>query len=136
MTSTAAARTTSTTATSAPTLWVRLYQLFSVLTALLVLVQFLTAGQLFPQGGPEQLHAAGAIVLHVVSGLAVVAAFVLWRTGGMTTAQAALPVVVFAFTFVQAATGGRTNLAVHVPGAMILTAGAVWQLVTALRPRR
>lgn len=115
--------------------WVRLYQVFSVLTALVVLNQFITAGQLFPNGGPYELHAAGAIVLHVVSGLAVIAAFVLWRTSGMTTRAAALPVVVFVFTFIQAATGGYDNLAVHVPGAMILTAGVIWQLVNALRSR-
>lgn len=129
---TTAASTTATTGSP----WDRLYQLFSVLTAASVLFQFITAGQLFPDGGPEEIHAGGAIVLHVVSGLAVIAAFILWRRGQMTTAQAALPVVVFAFTFIQAATGGRTSLAVHVPGAMILTAGAIWQLTVALRPTR
>lgn len=125
-----------TAASAAPATWVRFYQVFSILTALLVLSQFITAGQLFPEGGPEEVHAAGAIVLHVVSGLSVVAAFVLWRKGGLSTAAAALPVVVFAFTFIQAATGGRSSLAVHVPGAMILTAGVIWQLIAALRLRR
>ncbi len=123
------------TGTSASTTWARLYQAFSILTALVVLSQFITAGQLFPDGGPEAVHAAGAIVLHVVSGLAVIAAFVLWRKSAMSTRAAALPVIVFAFTFIQAAIGGRSSLAVHVPGAMILTAGVIWQLVTALRSR-
>jgi hypothetical protein len=35
-------------------------------------------------------------------------------------------VVVFVLTVVKAATGGRSTLWVHVPGAMVLTVGAVW----------
>ncbi len=125
--------TTAVNTRAAASTWSRLYQVFSVLTALSVLFQFITAGQLFPDGGPGAVHAGGAIVLHVLSGLAVVAAFILWRRGQLTTTQAALPVVVFVFTFIQAATGGRASLGVHVPGAMILTAGATWQLVAAFR---
>jgi hypothetical protein len=122
--------------TSTATPWIRAYQGFSILVALEVLWQFVTAGQLFPQGGPGALHAGGAIVLHVLSGLAVVSAFLLWRTGVLTVAGLALPVVVFALTFVQAALGGYDSLAYHIPGAMILTSGVIWQLVTALRLRR
>ena len=134
MTSPAVPHLASLSTTRTASTWSRLYQLFSILTAASVLFQFITAGQLFPDGGPEEVHAGGAIALHVVSGLAVIATFILWRRGHMTTAQASLPVVVFVFTFIQAATGGRTSLAIHVPGAMILTLGATWQLVSALRP--
>ncbi len=129
--------TTTNATTTAPTTWVRLYQVFGVLTALLVLFQFITAGQLFgPSDGAVEVHGAGAIVLHVVSGLAAVAAVLLWRKGTLSITALALPVIVFGFTIIQAATGGRTSLAIHIPGAMILTAGAVWQLIAALRLRR
>lgn len=114
----------------------RVFQIFSTLAVLVVLFQFITAGQLFPDGGPEGAHSAGAIVLHVVSGIAAIAAFLLWRGKAVGTGLLVLAVVVFGFTFVQAAIGGRSSLYVHVPGAMLLTAGVTWQLVAALRPRR
>lgn len=113
-------------------------RVFAALAVLVVLWQFVTAGQLFPRpsSGPLTGHQAGAIVLHVVSGLAAVAAVVLWRQGVVSLALAALAVVVFGFTFVQAALGGYDTLYVHVPGAMLLTAGVVWLLVAVLRLRR
>jgi hypothetical protein len=113
---------------------VRALRVLVVLTFLNVLLQFVTAGQLFPQGGPEGLHAAGAITLHVVSGLAALAAVLLWRRGGATVALPALSIVVFLGTLVQAAIGGRSTLWIHVPGAMVLTSGVVWLLVRVLRP--
>ncbi|MGI3784302.1 MAG: hypothetical protein ACRYG2_26380 [Janthinobacterium lividum] len=108
----------------------------AVLAVLVVLWQFITAGQLFGKGGgPEEAHAAGAIVLHVVSGLAAVAAVLLWRRGEVPVWLAGLAVVVFGFGFLQAALGGFQTLYVHVPGAMILTAGTVWLAVAVLRRR-
>jgi hypothetical protein len=112
----------------------RAFQAAAVLTVATVAFQFVTAGELFPRGGPEELHAGGAIVLHVVSGLAAVLAVLLWRRGGPPARTAVLAVAVFVFTFVQAATGGRDHLAVHVPGAMLLTAGAAWLAVWAFTP--
>ncbi len=127
-------RATTATSTSAPTAVVRVLQVATVLTALGVLFQFVTAGQLFPRGGPEELHAAGAIALHVFSGIGAVAAIVLWRQGRARVGLAVLAVVVFLATIAQAAVGGRETLWVHIPGAMVLTAGVVWLLVTVLRP--
>jgi hypothetical protein len=101
----------------------------AVLTVLSLGFQYVTAGELFPQGGPEQVHAAGAVALHVLSGLTAVAAVLLWRRGGVPARTAVLGVVVFVLTFVQAATGGRSTLWLHVPGAMVLTVGAVWLAV-------
>ena len=121
-------------ATTAPTALVRVLQGATVLTALNVLLQFITAGQLFPDGGPEELHAAGALSLHVFSGVAALAAIALWRKGHTTVVLPVLAVVVFLATIAQAAVGGRDTLWVHVPGAMVLTAGVVWLLVTVLRP--
>ena len=69
---------------------VRAFQVFAALSVVNVLVQFISAGQLFPNGGPEEVHAAGAIVLHVLSGLAAIAAVLLWRQGRVSIATAAL----------------------------------------------
>jgi hypothetical protein len=106
----------------------------SVLAVLSLAFQFVTAGQLFPQGGPEQLHAGGAVVLHLLSGLAAVAAVLLWRQGGAPAWPAILAAVLFVLTFVQASTGGRDTLWIHVPGAMVLTVGAVWLAVASFGP--
>jgi hypothetical protein len=122
-------RSTATTNAALP----RALQVFVVLTALNVAFQFVTAGQLFPTGGPEELHAAGAIGLHVFSALAAVAAALLWRRGAVPAVLPALATVVFAATLVQAAVGGRSTLWIHIPGAMVLTAGVVWLLVEARR---
>ena len=121
---------------SEATAFLRTLQVLSLLTVANLAWQFGTAGQLFPQGGPEELHSGGAIVLHVLSGLAAVAALLAWRAKGIGVGVFVLAVAVFAFTFIQAAMGGRQTLYVHVPGAMILTAGVVWQLVAALRVGR
>src|ERR1700710_273854 len=109
----------------------RTLQAGDVLTVLSVAFQHVTAGQLFPRGGPEELHAGGAIVLHVLSGLTALAAVLLWRRGNVAVRMPALAVVVFVLTFVQAATGGRDTLWIHVPGAMVVTVGAVWRAVWA-----
>ncbi|HEV7727364.1 MAG TPA: hypothetical protein VGO74_10595 [Modestobacter sp.] len=122
---------TTRTVTSSTTV-VRALQVSAVLTVVSLAFQFVTAGQLFPQGGPEQLHAGGAVVLHVLSGLTAIAAVQLRRRHGAPDGLAVLVVVVFVATFVQAATGGRPTLWLHVPGAMVLTAGAAWMLVWSL----
>jgi len=136
-TTTSNARPTSGSTTSAGPLLLAL-KVFAALAVVAVLWQFVTAGQLLPRGseGAETGHAAGAIVLHVVSGLAAIAAVVLWRQRVVSLALAALAVVVFAFGFLQAALGGYNSLYVHIPGAMLLTAGVVWLLVAAVRSRR
>lgn len=119
--------------TSTSTGLLRSVQILSALSVLSVLFQYVTAGQLFPDGGPEKIHAAGAIVLHIITGLAAIAA-VLWaRQDRSQLKLAVLAVVVFGATFVQAATGGRMSLWIHVPGAMILAAGVVWLLLASLR---
>lgn len=122
------------TTTAPPTALVRVLQVATVLTVLTVLLQFVTAGQLFPEGGPEELHAGGAIALHVFSGVAALAAVVLWRQQHTTTALPVLAVVVFLATIVQAAIGGRETLWIHIPGAMVLTAGVIVLLVRVFRP--
>lgn len=114
---------TTTIALTAP---VRALQATTTLVLLVLAWQFVTAGQMIPQGGPEELHAAGAIVLHVGSGLAVVAAFLVGRAARGPWWPAVLAAVVFALTFAQAWTGSYGPIAVHVPGAILLTVGSVW----------
>ncbi len=109
------------------------FRVGAVLTLVSIALQFVTAGQLFPGGGPEQLHSGGAIVLHVVSGLAAISAVLLWRRGSAPASVATLAVTVFVLTFVQAAVGGRSTLWIHVPGAMVLTVGAAWLTALAWR---
>lgn len=123
------------TTLASPTPLLRALQVFAALAVLNVLFQFITAGRLFPSGGPAGLHGGGAIVLHVISGLAAGSAFLLWRQGRVTIRLVALAVVVFGYTLIQAALGGYDKLYVHIPGAMLLTAGVVWLLIATLRPR-
>jgi hypothetical protein len=111
-------------------------RVLSVLTVLSLAWQFVTAGQLFPDGGPEELHAGGAVVLHVLSGLTALAAGLAWRRGAPLWV-AVVAGLVFVLSFVQAALGGYDTLWAHVPGALVLTIGAVavatWTLVRAAR---
>jgi hypothetical protein len=109
----------------------RALKVTSVLAVLAVAFQFVTAGQLFPRGGPEEVHAGGAIALHLFSGLAAVTAVLLWQRACAPVRLAVLAVVVFALTFVQAALGGRSTLWIHVPGAMLVAGGTVWLAVWA-----
>ena len=112
---------------------VRAFQVLAALAVLNVLFQFITAGQLFPDGGPAGAHGTGAIVLHVLSGLAAVTAVLLWRQRQLAVGAMVLAVVVFGYTFLQAYWGGYSSLWIHVPGAMVLTVGVVLVLVTSLR---
>ncbi len=72
------------------------------------------------------VHAASAIVLHVLTGLVVVVAVLHRRAVRGPVWPSALAVVVFVVTFVQAWTGDHAGLAVHVPGALVTTVGIVW----------
>ncbi|HEY2224877.1 hypothetical protein [Actinomycetospora sp.] len=112
-------------------------RVLAVLTVLNLLVQFLTAGELVTRGGSEAvepIHSAGAIVLHVLSGLAAIAALAYWRLRGAPVWPGILAAVVFVLSFVQAYFGSGRTLYIHVPGAMILTIGAVVVAVWAFLP--
>jgi hypothetical protein len=112
--------------TAAPAL-VATLRVLSVLTVLALAWQFVTAGNLVGPGGSEgveELHGTGAIVLHVVAGLTAVAAVLVWR-GGATLWPAVVAALVFVLSLVQASLGDRATLYLHVPGALVLTIGAV-----------
>ncbi len=111
---------------SAP-LVLRAVQVLAVLSVLNLVCQYVTAGQILPRGGPlVGLHATGAIVLHVVTGLLALAAIAYGRVQRGPWWPAVLAVVVFVLSFVQAYYGEHTNLKIHVPGALVLTVGIVW----------
>jgi hypothetical protein len=105
----------------------RAVQVMAVLSLLNLVCQYVTAGQILPRGGPlVGLHSTGAVVLHVVTGLLTVAAILYGRAHRGPWWPAVLAAVVFVLSFVQAYYGDHTNLAIHVPGALVLTVGIVW----------
>ncbi|OZM73163.1 hypothetical protein CFN78_09795 [Amycolatopsis antarctica] len=100
----------------------------ATLTTVVLIAQFVTAGGLLTgENSVEDLHAAGAIALHVLAGLQTVAAALVWRSGGPWW-PAALSVAAFALSFVQASVGETSGLAVHVPLASLLVILTVWVL--------
>jgi uncharacterized membrane protein len=105
----------------------RTVQVLAVLAVLNLVCQYVTAGQILPRGGPAVgLHATGAIVLHVVTGVLALAAILYTRAERGPWWPPVLAVVVFVLSFVQAYFGDEGNLKVHVPGALVLTVGIVW----------
>jgi hypothetical protein len=98
----------------------------AVLSVAVLACQFVTAGQLFPRGGPLALHGGGAIVLHVVTGLLAISAILWARAARGPWWPAVVAVLVFVLSFFQAWFGEHGVLALHVPCAMLLTLGTVW----------
>lgn len=116
----------------------RAVQVAAVLTVLELLWQFATAGRMVgpvPDRAAHEGHEAGAVVLHVLTGLLTLAALWLWRTRGAPVRIPVLAAVVFVLSFVQAYLGDDGALWLHVPGALVLTVGSVWVLAWALAAR-
>ncbi|RJL34319.1 hypothetical protein [Bailinhaonella thermotolerans] len=103
------------------------------LQAALVLVQAVTAGQILT-GAAAGVHQTGATALHVVALVQLIAAVLLWRPGGGPGWPALASLVVMVAGFMQSATGGMGNLAVHVPLGMTVFGLAVALLVWTWRP--
>lgn len=97
----------------------------AVATVAVLAWQFVSATGLLTADGIGG-HAIGAIVLHVVSGLAAVDAIWLRVTRGGPMWPPVLATVIFGLTFVQASLGDTAGLPLHIPGAMVLTTGSVW----------
>jgi hypothetical protein len=110
---------------SSPSVPVTALRALAVASLVVLAWQFVTAAGLF-SGGDVGPHGTGAIVLHVVTGLAAAAAAWVRLTRGGPWWPTVLAAVVFGFTFVQAWFGEFSGLLVHVPGAMALTAGTAW----------
>jgi hypothetical protein len=111
----------------------RLVQGGAVLSLLALIWQFATAGQIVSGNkAVSGLHGAGAIALHVLTALLLVATLLHARAGGPRWAVV-LAALVFVATFVQAGLGDAKIMAAHVPGALVLTAGTVWLTAWAFR---
>jgi uncharacterized membrane protein HdeD (DUF308 family) len=80
------------------------------------------------------LHFNGAIVVHVVTGLTALVAFLVARRERGPWWPTVLAVVVFVVGFAQAAIGEAGMLAVHIPLAMLLLVGAATVMVWSFRP--
>jgi hypothetical protein len=113
------------TTVAAPVSTLRPVQAAAVLSVLVLFWQFLSAGRMLVGEDAVGGHGAGAIALHVTTGLLLVATVLhgrrtrVWR-------PAALAAAVFVLTFVQAWLGSHDAIAVHVPLALVVTAGTVW----------
>ncbi|MEJ5914562.1 hypothetical protein [Pseudokineococcus sp. 1T1Z-3] len=111
----------------------RALQASAALAVLGVLAQFVTAGHLLSTGSWLGAHSVGALVLHVLTGLAAAAAL-WWRLSGGPTWVVVLAAASFALTFPQAASGSYAPLSVHVPLSLGVAATTVWLLVVAFSP--
>lgn len=109
----------------------------AVLASVVALLwQFVTAGQLVSGEDFTTLHAIGAVALHVTTGATLLAAFLHWRRNRSDQPVLVWAAVVFVLAFGQAALGSAGNMAVHVPGALVITAGVVWLAAWSLRAHR
>ncbi|HEX2072444.1 MAG TPA: hypothetical protein VHF92_01560 [Geodermatophilus sp.] len=120
------------TAVGAPSSTIRLVQAGAVLSLLVLLWQFVSAGRLLTGADALTGHGAGAIALHVATGLTLVATVLHVRRSAVRW-PAVLAAAVFVLTFVQAYLGSSGAIATHVPGALALTVGVVWLAAWAFR---
>lgn len=115
----------------------RALRVVATLSVLMFVLQGATAGEILSRSRSAlALHFGGAIVVHVLTGLTVLVAFLLARRERGPWWPTALAAVVFVFGFVQAALGEAGLLAVHIPLAMVLLVGAVTVMVWSFRRTR
>ena len=113
------------TTVAAPVSTLRPVQAAAVLSVLVLFWQFLSAGRMLVGEDAVGGHGAGAIALHVTTGLLLVATVLHGRRTRVWW-PTALAAAVFVLTFVQAWLGSHDAVAVHVPLALVVTAGTVW----------
>jgi hypothetical protein len=123
---------TRSSAVAAPASTLRLVQAGAALSVLVLLWQFITAGRLVTLGEALGGHQAGAIGLHVATGILLLGAALYGRTTRVWW-PAALAAVTFLLTFLQAYLGSHDGIDLHVPLAMLLTVGVVWLASWAFR---
>lgn len=106
--------------------WLTAARILAVLSVAAIVLIFVTAGRLVEDDVGKDIHGAGAIALHVTTGLwAVALALLAQRSGGPWWAPVTAALV-FAASFLQAWLGEQGDLLLHVPGALVLTVGTVW----------
>ena len=111
---------------------IRLVQAGTVISVLVLLWQFVSAGQMMSGAEAGGGHAAGAIALHVVTGLTLLAAVLHARRSGARW-PVGVAAVVLVLTFVQAGLGSAGTVTVHVPLALVIAAGVAWLTAWAFR---
>ncbi|MGY1635666.1 hypothetical protein ACI78V_03325 [Geodermatophilus sp. SYSU D00742] len=121
------------TSTSTSTSTVRPVQAAAVLSVLVLLWQFFSAGRLMSGAVGDDGHGAGAIALHVTTGLLLLATALHGRRTRVWW-PAALTGVTFLLTFLQAWLGSHGQIAAHVPVALVVTIGIVWVTAWAFWP--
>ncbi|MGY1820687.1 hypothetical protein [Geodermatophilus sp. SYSU D00079] len=108
-------------------------QAAAVLSVLVLLWQFFSAGRMMAGTDALDGHGAGAIALHVSTGLLLAAT----ALHGRRTTQwwpAVLTGVTFLLTFLQAWLGSHGQIAAHVPVALVVSIGIVWVTAWAFWP--
>ncbi|ASU84189.1 hypothetical protein CDO52_16570 [Nocardiopsis gilva YIM 90087] len=100
-----------------------------LLHAALLVVEFVSAGRILVQDDSAlPIHGVGAIIVHVVGGLQILAAALLWRPGNGPLWPAVVSAVAFGAGFAQGYFGSHLMLELHVPGAMLLVILVTWIL--------
>lgn len=117
--------------------WLLVCRIVASLTVIVVIGSFTTAGLLMQGDDVVEVHGAAAIALHVFSGVLCVclAGFAMqarrhwWAVG--------VAFLLFAYSFLQAYWGEDESLALHVPGAFLISAAivglTVWLFVVGRR---
>jgi hypothetical protein len=115
-----------TTATTAGAGALRGLRVVATASVLFIVLQGVTAGEILSRNRMAvSLHYFGAFVVHALTALTAVAAYVMLRQRGGPWWPTAVAAVIFVVGFVQAAVGKAGILAVHVPLAMLLLVGSV-----------
>ncbi|MBB3083467.1 hypothetical protein [Geodermatophilus sabuli] len=112
-------------AVATPTSTLRPVQAAAALSVLVLLWQFFSAGQVMTGGAGTGGHGAGAIALHVATGLLLLATVLHGRRTRVRW-PAALSGVTFLLAFLQAWLGSHGEIAAHVPVALVVTIGIIW----------
>ena len=124
-----------TVASNSGTTVTRALRVVATLSVLMIVLQGVSAGEILSRNrAAEALHFDGAIVVHVLTGLTALVAFLVARRDRGTWWPTVLAVVVFVVGFIQAAIGEAGILAVHVPLAMLLLVGAATVMVWSFWP--
>ena len=133
-------RSTTDHTTAGPARTVRLanaLRVAALLAVLAILWQGATAGGILMRTPTSlDLHEAGAVAVHVLTGVAALVAFLFRRAARTSLVFPVVGAVVFVASFVQAALGGDETMWAHVPGALVLMLGSAALLVWAWRPAR
>lgn len=114
------------TETANPTA-LRTLRVAATAAVVMIVLQGVTAGEILSRSRvAESLHFGGAFVVHALTGLTAVAAYLVARRRRVSWWPTGVAVAVFVVSFAQAAFGDAGLLSVHVPLAMLLLVGSVF----------